>query len=163
MIHLDSSLVWVLASATVLAGQVVKTNEAAPDTLIMLQRGACEQRCAVYRLVIFADGTVIYQGEHFVRRAGLIKSGVSPAALTRLIGDIETSGFFQLEGNYGYANKDRCDSIDSDGPTAILTVSNRGRAKTILHNQGCVGTASKRLTELEDKIDRAVGVAKWIK
>ena len=150
------------ANATLSPGQTVKTNEPAPDTLITLQRGACEDRCAVYRLVIFADGTVIYEGRHFVRQTGLIKSGISPAVLSKLITDLETGGFFQLENDYGYGNTARCDSI-SDGPVAILSVSNQGRSKTVLHHHRCVGAAPNRLTELEDKVDRAAGAVKWIK
>jgi hypothetical protein len=158
-------IVFALAftNATLSFGQTVKTNEAAPDTLITLQRGACEKRCAVYRLVIFADGTVIYEGQYFVRQTGLIKSSVSPEVLAKLIGDLETGGFFQLGGNYGYGNTGGCDSIDSDGPAAILSVSNKGRSKTVLHHHRCVGPVPNRVTELEDKVDRAVGAAKWIK
>lgn len=146
-------------------GQAVstKSSESAPDTLIVLQRGACEQRCAVYRIAIFADGTVIYEGRYFVRRSGLIKSGISPEVLAKLVSDLEASGFFQLESNYGYGNKDHCESMQSGEPAAILSVSNRGRSKTVLHNHGCVGPAPNLLTELEDKVDRAVGAVKWIK
>lgn len=143
--------------------QAVKTNQSAPDTLITLQRGACEQRCAVYRLMIFADGTVIYDGQYFVRRTGLIRSGISPEVLSKLLHDLETGGFFRLENNYGYGNTDRCKSIDPGEPMAILSVSNQGKSKTVLHNHGCVGPIPDRLTALEDKVDRAVGTVKWIK
>ena len=157
-------MIFVLACAyATLMSQVLKTNEPAPDTLITLQRGACELRCAVYRLVIFADGTVIYEGRHFVRRTGLVKSGISPATLSGLIHDLETGGFFQLETNYGYENTDRCDSIGPDGPAAILSLSNQGRSKTVIHNHRCLGSVPDRVTELEDKVDRAVGAVKWIK
>jgi len=157
------AVAFLILTAVVLAfGQTVR--EPAPDTLIVLQRGACEQRCAVYRLTIFADGTVIYEGRYFVHRSGLIKSGVSPDVLNKLISDLEAGGFFQLEDNYGYgSSKDHCDSIDGDGPAAILTVSTHGRSKTVLHNHRCVGSVSSRLTELEDKVDQAVGTVKWIK
>ena len=157
------AVAFLILTAVVLAfGQTAR--EPAPDTLIVLQRGACEQRCAVYRLTIFADGTVIYEGRYFVHRSGLIKSGVSPDVLNKLISDLEAGGFFQLEDNYGYgSSKDHCDSIDGDGPAAILTVSTHGRSKTVLHNHRCVGSVSSRLTELEDKVDQAVGTVKWIK
>lgn len=155
------------ANATLLhgqaVGQAVKTNQSAPDTLITLQRGACEQRCAVYRLMIFADGTVIYDGQHFVRRTGLIRSGISPEVLSKLLHDLETGGFFRMENNYGYGNTDRCKSIDPGEPMAILSVSNQGRSKTVLHNHGCAGPIPSRLTDLEDKVDRAAGTVKWIK
>jgi hypothetical protein len=160
---LITKLAILFAFAALSFGQTVKTNEAAPDTLITLQRGACEARCAVYRLVIFADGTVIYQGQFYVRQAGLVKSSISPEVLAKLIGDLETGGFFQMENNYGYGGNTGCDSIDEGGPIAILSVSNQGRSKTILHDHSCVGAVPKRLTELEDKVDRAVGAVKWIK
>ncbi len=150
-------------NAPLLLGQAVKSNPSAPDTLITLQRGACEQRCAVYRLMIFADGTVIYDGQYFVRRTGLIRSGITPEVLTKLMQDLETGGFFQAENNYGYGNTDRCKSMDPGRPNAILSVSNQGRSKTVLHNHSCVGPIPDRLTDLEDKVDRAVGVVKWIK
>jgi len=134
-----------------------------PDTLIVLDRGACEQRCAVYRLTIFADGTVIYDGRYFVRRPGLARSLISPRALARLVADLDAGGFFAMENNYGYRNQDHCDAFEAGEPTAILTVSSGGRSKTILHSHGCSGKASSRLTDLEDKVDRAVGSAKWIK
>jgi hypothetical protein len=156
-------LLLAVTSATLLSGQVVTLNESPPGTLIVLERGACEQRCAVYRVVIFSDGIVIYEGQHFVRRSGLVKGGISPQVLARLLNDLETGGFFHLEDNYGYGNKDHCTSLDSGEPTAILTASTHGRSKTVLHNHGCAGTDSKRLTELEDKVDQAVGTAKWIK
>lgn len=151
------------ANAALLLGQAGRNNQSAPDTLITLQRGACEQRCAVYRLIIFADGTVIYDGQHFVRRAGLIRSGISPEVLGKLLHDLEEGGFFRMENNYGYGNTDRCKSIDPGGPMAILSVSNQGRSKTVLHNHSCVGPIPSRLTDLEDKVDRAAGTVKWIK
>jgi hypothetical protein len=151
------------AGAALSFGQTAGSNEPAPDTLIVLQRGACEKRCAVYRLVIFADGTVIYEGRYFVRHPGLVKSGISPEALNKLIGDLDAGGFFQMESNYGYGNTGRCDSIEAGEPMAILSVSNRGRSKTVQHSHGCAGAVPNRLTELEDKVDRAVGAAKWIK
>jgi len=163
MTKLGMILALACASVTPSLGQAVRADEPAPDTLISLQRGACEMRCAVYRLVIFADGTVIFEGRHFVRQTGIVRSGISPQVLSKLVNDLEKGGFFELEGNYGYGNNDRCDSINPDGPAAILTVSNKGRAKTVLHHHRCMGPVPNRVTELEDKVDRAVGTAKWIK
>jgi len=140
-----------------------RASDTASDTLIVLQRGACEQRCAVYRIVIFADGTVIYEGRYFVRRAGLVKSSIPSEALEKLANDLDSAGFFQLADNYGYGNKDQCQSFEAGEPGAILTLSYHGHSKTVLHNHGCAGSVPNRITDLEDKIDRAVGTAKWIK
>lgn len=155
------ALIGALAALT--CGQTARAGDASPDTLISLQRGACEQRCAVYRIVIFADGSVIYEGRYFVRRAGILRGGLSPEGLAKLLDDLDAGGFFAMEANYGYGGADHCDKIDGDGPSAILSVSSRGRSKTILHNHRCVGAQAERLTQLEDEVDGAVGSAKWIK
>jgi len=160
---MSSKIALAGACAALILSAPARAVEAAPDTLISLQRGACEARCAVYRVVIFADGTVIYEGQYFVRRAGVVRSGVSPEALVKLLKELESGGFFEMETNYGYGGKDHCDKIDGDGPAAILSVSTGGRSKIILHNHRCVGTAADRLTALEDMVDRAVGTSKWIK
>jgi hypothetical protein len=152
-----------LTHATLSFAQTAKPTEPAPDTLITLQRFACENRCAVYRLVIFADGSVIWEGRSFVKQRGLIRSGISPEVLTKLIADLEAGGFFELQNNYGYGTDSGCASIDPDGPAAILSVSNRGRSKTVLHHHRCIGPEPDRVTKLEDAVDRAVGTVKWIK
>jgi hypothetical protein len=157
------SFALALIALSLLCVDSMVAAETPVDTLIVLQRGACEQRCAVYRVAIFSDGTVIYEGRYFVRRAGLVKSLISSDVLDKLVNDLEAADLFQLQDNYGYGNKDQCQSFSAGEPSAILTFSYRGHAKTILHNHGCAGSVPNRLTELEDKIDRAVGTAKWIK
>jgi Domain of unknown function (DUF6438) len=86
---LKIGIIFVFARAfspsTASTGHAVKATETAPDTLITLQRGACEQPCAVYRIVIFADGTVVYEGRHFVRKSGLMKTGVSQEVLSHCL------------------------------------------------------------------------------
>ena len=156
-------IVLALTVAAAMSPAVAAANDVTPDTQITLQRGACEKRCAVYRVVIFADGTVIYEGRHFVRKSGLIKSGVSQETLSRLIDDLHAGGFFQLDVDYGHSQRTHCDRMDSDGPAAILSVSSRGLSKTVLHSHRCVGAAADRLTKFEDMVDQAVGSAKWIK
>jgi hypothetical protein len=136
---------------------------AVPDTVITLQRKACEKRCAVYKVMIFGDGTVIYDGEYFVRRPGLVKSSISTPVLTQLVSDLEAGGFFDLTGDYRPGNKEQCESVVSDGPIAILSVSAGGRSRTIVHDHRCVGAVASRITEMEDKVDSAVGTVHWIK
>ena len=163
MVRLGALVTALLVSSLPAFAQAAKSGSPSPDTVIVLDRGACERRCAVYRIVIFADGSVIYDGRYFVRHPGLIHSAIAPETLAGLLADLDTGGFFQLESNYGYGNRDHCDSFEPGEPAAILSVSSNRRAKTVLHNHGCAGAASKHLTELEDMVDRAVGAGKWIK
>ena len=156
----------MFSSAVYLAAQARASSaesEVAPDTLITLQRFACEDHCAVYRLVIFADGSVIYDGKYFVRRTGLVMSSIGPKILAKLVRDLDTGRFFELENDYGFQNKRHCDSTEAGGPLAILSVSNAGRSRTVIHQHTCTGPDSERVTGLEDLVDHAVNAAKWIK
>src|SRR5262245_12821683 len=60
------------------------------DTIVTLQRGGCEKRCAVYKLVLFADGTVIYDGQYYVRRAGVVVDKVSVDVIAALVEEFRT-------------------------------------------------------------------------
>jgi hypothetical protein len=141
----------------------VQSDELPPDTIIVLQRGACERRCAVYNVIIFADGSVIFDGRHYVRQVGVVKSSVTRETLAGLLHDANALHFFDLKDRYGYGSSAGCDSIRSDAPSAILTIASAGRSKTVLHHHGCVSTDADRLTAFEDKIDKAVNAVRWIK
>ena len=157
------SVLMTLFAVTGPGWQTVKTDELPPDTLIVLQRGACEHRCAVYNVIIFADGSVIFDGRHYVRQAGLVKSTITREALHQLLGEFTAAHFFDLKERYGYGTDEGCDSIKSDAPSAIVSITSGGKAKTVLHHHRCVAADSDLLKRLEDKIDQAVNTAKWIK
>jgi len=151
------------AARTASIQAALAATQAPPDTLIILQRDGCEGPCPVYRLVLFADGTILYQGQYHVRRTGLLKGSIAPEALIKLLVDIDASGFFQLANNYGDGNTKNCDTVDNGRPLITLTVSSKGRAKTVLHHHRCRGAVPDRITALEDRIDQAAGTAQWIK
>jgi uncharacterized protein DUF6438 len=157
------SLLMLLFAAAGPCWQTVKSDELPPDTLIVLQRGACEHRCAVYNVIIFADGSVIFDGRHYVRQAGLIKSTISREALRKLLDEFTAAHFFNLKERYGFGTDEGCDSVKSDAPSAIVSLTSGGKAKVVLHHHRCVAAESDLLKRLEDKIDQTVNSAKWVK
>jgi len=147
----------------ILASQAVKTNEQPADTLIVLRRGACEHRCPVYNVVIFADGSVIFDGRYNVRRPGVTKSSISLESIGQLLSEAVALRFFDLRESYGLgaAPGNGCDSLQSDAPEVIVTVSSGGKSKTVRHHHRCVGAESERLKQFENSIDGAVNTARW--
>ncbi|WP_294534353.1 DUF6438 domain-containing protein [uncultured Rhodoblastus sp.] len=143
------------------AEQIVRTNELPADTLIVLQRGACERRCAVYNLIVFADGSAIFDGRGYVRRPGLAKTKISLEALRELLDKAAELNFFELKSRYD--QESGCDSANSDAPRAIITLSTGGKSNTIQHHLGCAGAESERLKKFEERIDDAVGSVNWVK
>jgi len=145
----------VLAGCAV--AQVV-TNEQAQDTLLVLQMGACERRCPVYKLTIYADGSAVYDGRHYVKQAGLVKTKISLDALGKLIAEAGKLRFFETTTKLA-----DCAGAASDGATAILTISNRGKSRTLVHFRGCPGDESEKWKQFEDRIVTALQAGKWIR
>ena len=134
-----------------------------PNTVITLQRGGCEKRCAVYKIIVFADGTLIYDGQYYVRRNGLVLDKVDVAAVRKLIEDFQAINYFNLEDQYGYRGEEGCSSVLSDAPVAMTSIVMGGKSKAIMHHHRCVGPISGQLTQLEDKIDKLANTVRWIK
>jgi hypothetical protein len=134
-----------------------------PDTVITLQRGACERRCAVYKVIIFADGTVIFDGQHYVRKAGLVKSRIEPEKIRKLIEDFKAVNYFNLREQYGIKGDVDCNPGPSDAPIATTSIATGGRSKTITHHHRCAGAVSEQLTALEDEIDKIANTGRLIK
>ena len=161
----------IVACALLLAGgasrvegrQVLKTDELPADTLIALQRGACEHRCAVYKVIIFADGSVIFDGRSYVRRAAVIRANISLEAVRKVLNEAAAIRFFDLKRRYAPGEASGCDLVQSDAPTAIISVSSAGKSNTVVHYHGCAGADSNRLMQFEAEIDAAVNVSRWVK
>ena len=132
------------------------------DTVISLQRGNCEvMECPVYRLLIFANGDVIWQGRGRVARIGMARSRIEPDRLRALIRDFESIEYFNLENVYGFHGSG-CRSWKPFMPMVITSFSMGGVSKTLSHHAGCVGEIPEKLSALEDRIDRAANTARWI-
>ena len=131
--------------------------------MITLQRGGCERRCAVYKLILFADGTLIYDGQYYVRRSGLVLDKVDVATIKALIHDFEAIGYFGLRDQYGYKDEEGCTDVASDAPVAMTSIVTGGKSKGIIHHHRCRGVVPEQLTQLEDKIDKAANAIRWIK
>ncbi|MEP7364735.1 MAG: DUF6438 domain-containing protein [Acidobacteriota bacterium] len=145
-----------------LGSQVVVSDELSQDTLIVLQRGACERRCAVYNLILFSDGSAIFDGRHYVGKPGLTKTTVSREAVGKLLDEAAALKFFDLPEKY-VPGSPGCNAAPSDAPTAVLTISARGRTKTVLHHLACKTGDAGKLAALEEKIDKTLNTVRWVK
>jgi hypothetical protein len=152
------SLLGLLCLPDVAAAQSAVPN----DTVISLQRGNCEvMECPIYRLVIFANGDVIWQGRGRVAKVGVLQSRMELDRLQALIKDFQSIEYFNLENIYGF-HSSGCTSWKPYMPMVITSFSMGGLSKTLSHHAGCVGEVSDKLSTLEDSIDRAANTARWI-
>jgi hypothetical protein len=133
------------------------------DTVVTLQRHTCDRRCAVYKVILFADGTVIYDGQYKVRRQGLVLDHVDPEMLGKLIDTAKAINYFSLKSEYSYHETTDCDSLIPDGPIVNTSVTAGGQSKGIIHHHRCAGAIPAQLTAFENAIDKLANTARWTK
>jgi hypothetical protein len=144
----------VLVATLAQADSSVPEKGATSTVLASLERTACYGRCPIYKVTVLRDGTVLWEGERFVRVTGKATAKLSAAAITDLGKAFARADFFALHDKY--------DSRDvTDHPSAITTFDDGKRKKTIRHYHGD-HSAPVALGELENRIDELVGSARWI-
>ena len=118
-----------------------------------LQRSQCLGACPVYSVRVYADGSVIYRGDTFVRVRGGRKARLTGAEMQALHAAFRDAKF--LEMPY------RCGQVATDAPTARLYYTGGGKARLISNYHGCK-EAPVRLAELENEVDRILGTDRWV-
>jgi hypothetical protein len=121
---------------------------------ITLERTPCHGPCPAYRVTVLGTGEVAYFGEAQVDKPGAHRWRISPRRLDRLAEAFERARYSRLEDSY--TNRDF-----TDAPGCLTSVEYEdGSSKSIDHYHGDPG-APAALTELEDEIDRIVGVERY--
>lgn len=116
---------------------------------ISLERTSCFGPCPVYKVVIHADGSVIYNGEVSVPRIGTYKGYIGKTDFQRLL-DLADAIKFN-------AFKTRYDRPATDQPTTITSITRAGKRKFV-QNYGEAGPVT--LWAFERVIDSIVADVK---
>lgn len=139
------------------------SGQVPPDTLITLERTRCYGMCPSYKITISADGSVIFEGRHFVKETGIAKSTISEEQLRELLAAFEEINYFRLRDRYE-DDGDGCVGVVTDHPSAFTSIRIHGKSKSVKHYLGCRGVQGlEELKKLEDAIDAAVNSAQWIR
>jgi hypothetical protein len=120
-----------------------------PVTKISLERTACFGTCPVYKITVYSDGKVEYEGKGYVKEKGGRTSRISERDFVRLMKKVDEIGFFEL--------KDRYDGRITDLPTRITTVIKGDVSKTVRNYYG----GPESLYALEQLIDEVTNSAQW--
>ena len=125
------------------------------DVVITLERGPCFGACPVYKLTIYGDGRVFYEGIRFVGGEGTQTASISEDKVRQLITEFQKIDYFSLDNEYTHINA-------TDMPTATTSITITGQTKTVVHYHGDFSTPEE-LTTLEDRIDEIVSTDRWVK
>ena len=138
------SIILLAASLLAAAGKA----EAQTDK-IGLERTPCFGTCPVYKLTVYSDGKVEYEGKDHVKEKGARSSKIDEKFFVRLMKKADEIGFFKL--------KDRYDGLVTDLPTRITTVTKGDVSKAVRNYYG----GPKGLHDLEQLIDEVTNSAQW--
>jgi hypothetical protein len=138
-------------------------NWAPRDTVITMVRGGCEKRCPVYRVAIFADGTVIVEGVHYLRKPVLARSEIPAGDVKKLVERFAAIDYLHLRDEFGFKGKGCASFAPGDAPNVTTTLVTGGQGRSIVHHHGCLGEIPKQLTELERAIDETAHTDRWVK
>lgn len=120
-----------------------------PLTKISLERTLCFGTCPHYKITVYSDGKVEYEGKDYVKEKGSRSSKIDKKLFLRLMKKVDEIGFFKLN--------DRYEGRITDLPTRITTVTKGNVSKTVRNYYG----GPKGLHDLEQLIDEVTNSAQW--
>ncbi len=153
----------VLCCLTAVAHADVSAPSPAPagtgdklHVLATLERTACYGTCPIYKMTIFSNGRVEWQGEEFVKVKGKASATLSVAELSALKAAFRDAKYFDLGDGFD------CYEV-TDHPSANTSYDDGSRKKSIKHYHGCKSKPGiEALSALEAKIDQIVKSDRWV-
>ena len=136
-----------------------------PDTFsLSLSRTECYGFCPAYTITVDSTGELVFEGRSYVDALGKTRDTVTPETAQAAWDVLAEGDFWSLRENY--ASPDdvaECPEFWIDAPTARITATGDGEARTVVHYYGCQGNPDvERLSEMERRIDELLGSAEWI-
>ena len=146
----------------------VRSGEQIPEPIIVLERESdVFQVSPEYRLSIFDDGTVLFQGKKHVKSQKPVRTKIDNEQLARLLTAFERINFYSLRDRYEGGN-DGCGMMGTDQPYATIRLNVGGKKKSIVHSYGCWEEGEphvvfpQALFKLEAMIDELVNSKQWL-
>jgi hypothetical protein len=149
-------MIRALASALLLAlvaSMVLPAAAQEGEVAVTLERTACFGTCPIYKVTIYTDGTVVFEGERFVTAEGTQTLQIEPEVVQQLVEGFEAAGYFEWDDEY-------TEMTVSDLPTIITSVTRDGETKQITRYAGD-SSAPMELPYLETWIDLAAYTSQW--
>ena len=137
------------------------------DSMVSLERSECYGACPIYKVKVFGDGRLIYEGTKYVKIEGKITDKVTSEQFQALMAEFRKARYFTLRNSYEDW-KDGCITWRTDASSAITSIRINKRKKSVSHYRGCSSGSNKfnrelqRLSKLEDKIDEIIKIHQWI-
>jgi len=123
----------------------------AQDVIITVERTMCFGFCPAYRLSIYGNGKVVYEGRYHVRVEGKRTTFIPKSKVRELVAEFERIGFYEFDDHYIIAATDLASvlvSIDLDGKSKTVDIYGGG--------------APEEIVNLINQIEEAANVVRWV-
>lgn len=149
-------MVAVVSCSSLAATPDAGTPGPAATDAITLERTGCFGSCPAYRLTVFGDGKVEYQGRDCVKVSGERRWTLEPAKVTRLFSELERIGFFALGDQAPIVHVTDAERVKT---TAVVGRRKNEVERTPLAEQFSGGSSApqKALAGFEALIDELTG------
>jgi len=137
---------------------ISNTQHAGPaphEPIATIERTPCFGWCPVYKVAIYRDGAVEYDGGNFVKTTGHATGTLGPEQIAALDELFRSHHYLELRDAYQ-------EHRVTDMPSVHTSYTPQGQTpKRVKHYLGD-DSAPHDLTEVEDGIDRIVHIEQWI-
>ena len=153
-------LILLILTLAIAACSSAPTQPDYSNIVITLERTVCFGFCPAYKITVYGDGRVEYDGQQFVDITGKQTTTLTADQVKELIVAFEQTDYFNL--------KDEYIALVTDIPSTITSVTWNGQTKTIVDYGGCdfdYGDQAKppqALCDFEQKIDMLTNSAQWV-
>jgi len=128
------------------------------ELVISLERTTCYGNCPAYKVAVYGDGRVQYEGKKNVKQMATQEGRLQPADLRKILSAFDKAGYFSIKQ---YTEESCSCTLCTDMPTTITEIRAKGVTHRVEHYYGC-RCAPKELWELEKSLDVIVGTEQWI-
>jgi hypothetical protein len=90
----------ILLSLVLFIWGVLPMSAQSNEVRLTLERTACFGACPMYRMTLYADGTVVYEGDRFVEVTGKQTINIGAETVDKLVGIFESAGYFDWQDEY---------------------------------------------------------------
>ena len=124
------------------------------DVHIGLQRTGCFGSCPSYKVDVFGDGRVVYEGDGFVDVEGRHAYRIPTSSVAGLVDSLRAKDLWSLRSSYNAAI--------TDNPTYLLTLDIGGQSHRIEDYVGQWVGMPAAVSEFEDEVDKISGAGDFV-
>jgi hypothetical protein len=115
-----------------------------------IEKGSCFGKCPVYKMEIFRDGKVVYEGKRHTKKLGVYSKTITQKELAAISKEFKAAGFDTLPNSY--------ESLVADLPSTMLYFGNGAKGKTVIGKEN----RPQKVLKIQYALERIADSDGWL-